>query len=76
VFDVIAPIYDEVKMNSVRYTYFIILVLVFSWPVLLQSSFSPWFIWLYPFVIWLIIMVVALLFERTTKCETNNKARN
>ncbi len=48
-------------MNGSRYTVLIILVLLFSWPVLLQKSFSPWFIWLYPFAIWFLLIIFSIL---------------
>ncbi len=63
-------------MNSVRYTYFIISVTIFSWPILMQTSFNPWFIWLYPFVVWFLIMLAALIFDRNLQCDKNNRANH
>jgi len=49
-------------MNGSRYILLIILVLLFSWPVLMQKSFSPWFMWLYPFVIWFLFIIFSMFF--------------
>ncbi len=47
-------------MNSVRYTLLVILVIVFSWPVVVQAHLSPWVMWLYPFSLWAVVIVVAI----------------
>ena len=63
-------------MSSARYIVFLILVLVFSWPVLLQTTFEVWFLWLYPFVIWLSIIVLPQLYGAIEKYRSNNKSNN
>ncbi len=57
-------------MNGTRIIAFLFSVLAFSWPVLLQQSFSPWFIWLYPFALWFAIMLL-LFFIRGDKVISN-----
>ena len=49
-------------MNSIRYLLLIILVLIFSWPVIIQAEMSPWLMWLYPFSIWLLAILIAIFF--------------
>lgn len=50
-------------MSVSRFIFLIIIVLLFSWPILLQTSFSPWFLWLYPFAVWLLILVFTIIFS-------------
>ncbi|NQY64147.1 MAG: hypothetical protein HRT38_10515 [Alteromonadaceae bacterium] len=50
-------------MSVSRFIFLIIIVLLFSWPILLQTSFSPWFLWLYPFAVWLFILVLSIIFS-------------
>lgn len=50
----------------------ILLVLLFSWPVFNAGQFSPWFLWLYPFVIWGILIIATFLLSRNKAKLRNN----
>ncbi len=49
-------------VNSLRYLLLLILVLLFSWPVITQANMSPWMMWVYPFFIWFLVIIIAIFF--------------
>ncbi|GAA0813164.1 hypothetical protein KO495_08840 [Colwellia sp. D2M02] len=59
-------------MNSVRYTLLVILVLLFSWPVIAQLQLSIWALWLYPFALWLLVILCTVLYDNNKNSEHNN----
>jgi len=46
-------------LQEIRLSLVLVTLLLFSWPVIIQSTFSVWVMWLYPYVIWLIIILLA-----------------
>jgi len=46
-------------LQEIRLSLVLLTLLLFSWPVIIQSAFSVWVMWLYPYVIWLIIILLA-----------------
>jgi hypothetical protein len=50
-------------MNHSRYVYLVVLVMLFSWPIFIQQSASPWFLWSYPLTIWFGIIIYAFVSE-------------
>jgi hypothetical protein len=50
-------------MNHSRYVYLIFMVIILSWPILLQLPASPWLLWSYPLIIWLGLIIYAFVSE-------------
>ena len=50
---------QEIRLSLVLFT-----VLLFSWPVIIQSTYSVWVMWLYPYIIWILIILLAKLDNR------------
>ena len=50
---------QEIRLSLVLFT-----VLLFSWPIIIQSAFSVWVMWLYPYIIWILIILLAKLDNR------------
>gem|GEM_PF-6368518 len=46
-------------MQEIRLSLVLLTLLLFSWPVIIQSAFSVWVMWLYPYLLWLIIILLA-----------------
>ena len=46
-------------MQEIRLSLVLVTLLLFSWPVIIQSTFSVWVMWLYPYLIWLTILLLA-----------------
>jgi len=46
-------------LQEIRLSLVLLTLLLFSWPVIIQSAFSVWVMWLYPYLLWLIIILLA-----------------
>jgi len=51
-------------MNSVRVTLLVLLVLLFSWPIIIQISLPIWLMWLYPFALWLMVILYTAFYDK------------
>ncbi len=60
-------------MNSVRLTLLVILVLLFSWPIITQATLPIWVMWLYPFFLWALVILYTIFYDNADNEKPDDK---